>query len=109
MNDYRDEAARPFYSSKVWIACRKAYASSKGYLCERCYSRGIVKRGEIVHHIEPLNAGNIKDPAISLNWDNLYLVCRKCHGEIHAERRFSIDDNGHVSAIDIRKDVTEQS
>lgn len=100
MEKYRDEAANPFYRSRAWTNCRNAYAASRSHLCERCLSRGIIKRGEIVHHIKPLNAGNINDPAFTLSWDNLYLVCRKCHGEVHAEKRFAIDENGHVSAID---------
>ena len=100
MNDYRDEAALPFYSSIAWQNCREAYKKERAHLCERCLSRGIIKRGEVVHHILELNAGNINDPAISLAFSNLMLLCRKCHGEIHAGKRFAIDENGKVSAVD---------
>lgn len=104
MDNYRDEAARPFYASRTWIACRKAYASSKAHLCERCLACGIIKRGEIVHHIQPLNSQNINNPAITLSWDNLMVLCRKCHGEVHADRRFVMDESGKVTAVDIGND-----
>lgn len=98
--NYRDEAANPFYRSHAWTNCRNAYAKSKAHLCERCLGRGIIKRGEIVHHIVPLTSRNINDPAFSLSWSNLMLVCRKCHGEIHAGKRYAIDENGKVTAAD---------
>ena len=100
VDDYRDAAALPFYSSQAWKNCRAAYKKSVANLCERCYSRGIITRGEIVHHIKPLNAGNINDPAFTLSFDNLELLCRKCHGEIHAGKRFAVDENGRITAID---------
>lgn len=97
---YRDQQALPFYSSIAWQNIRKSYAASKAHLCERCLQRGIIKRGEIVHHITPLTSENINDPAISLSYDNLMLVCRQCHGEIHAGKRFTIDENGRITAVD---------
>lgn len=100
-DEYRDQQALPFYSSVAWQNCRRSYAAEKAHLCERCLSRGIIKRGEIVHHIQPLNAHNINDPAVALNLDNLMLVCRQCHGEIHAQKRFTIDENGKIVAMDI--------
>lgn len=99
-DDYRDAAALPFYSSGAWKECRKAYAEYRSHLCERCLSRGQIKRGEIVHHVIPLTADNITDPEITLSWNNLQLLCRRCHGEVHAGRRFMVDDAGHVTAAD---------
>lgn len=100
-DNYREAAALPFYGSQVWKDCRKAYAESKSHLCERCLSRGIIQRGEIVHHIVPLTAENITDPEITLSWNNLQLLCRKCHGEVHAGRRFTVDPDGRITAMDI--------
>lgn len=61
-------------------------------------AKGVMTPGEIVHHITPLTPENIGDPMISLSFNNLRLVCRKCHGEEHStkERRYVIDDNGRV-------------
>lgn len=94
--------AKPFYTSKAWARCREAYAKSKRGLCERCLSDGLVNPGEIVHHKIHLTPGNINDPKITLGWDNLELVCRNCHAEIHSRkpRRFSVDSSGRVTAME---------
>lgn len=92
------EFAKTFYSSVAWKETRKAYAKSKGNLCEVCLSKGIYKAGEIVHHKIHLSPENINDPSVSLNWDNLQLVCRDCHAQIHdgKQRRYKVDDMGKV-------------
>lgn len=91
--------AERFYSSLAWQNTRKAYTSSVGGLCERCLKKGIYQAGEIVHHIKHITPDNINDPNITLNWDNLQLVCRECHAQIHehdSRRRYAVDDLGHV-------------
>lgn len=97
MKDY----AKEFYSSKAWKTTRTAYAKSKGGLCENCLSRGLYKAGEIVHHKIHLSPENIRDPSVSLSWDNLELLCRDCHGMMHdkKQRRYKIDDMGKVTII----------
>lgn len=92
------EWAKVFYKSAGWKHCRDGYAASVGGLCERCLSRGVYKPGEIVHHKVWLTQSNIGDPNVSLNWDNLELVCRNCHAEIHEARvrRYKVDDCGFV-------------
>lgn len=92
----RPEWAKKFYSSNAWKECRKAYASSVGGLCERCMESGIYSPGEVVHHKTPLTAWNINDPTITLNWDNLMLVCNACHQQIHSGRRWKVDEFGRV-------------
>ena len=93
------------YRSKVWKKCKDGYIKSKGGLCETCLSKGLIVPGEIVHHKIHLNADNVNDPDIALNWDNLKLVCRKCHAEEHEEvytkhgghvRRYRVDESGAV-------------
>ena len=89
--------AESFYNSKTWHSCRTAYAQSKRGLCERCLKKGIVKAGEAVHHITPITPENINDPNITLSWDNLMLVCRDCHGELHRRpRRYKVDELGRI-------------
>ena len=86
-----------FYVSDAWKKCRDGYARSKGGLCERCMERGIIRAGEIVHHKVHLTADNITDPNITLNWRNLMLLCRECHGEIHSKpKRYKVLDDGRV-------------
>ena len=92
------EFARGFYKSQAWKDCRESYAKSKRYLCENCLAKGLYSPGEIVHHVINITPENIDDPNVTLNFDNLRLVCRKCHGEEHAHknRRYVIDELGNV-------------
>lgn len=93
------EFSRAFYDSKAWQNTRNEYKKYRGGLCEVCWSKGIIKAGEIVHHKTELTPSNIDDPDIALGWDNLQLVCRECHAEIHdrRQRRYKIDELGRVS------------
>ena len=80
----RSQEVEEFYTGWIWRKCRKAFVISKGNLCERCLKRGIIQPGSKdrpleVHHKIPLTAENVKDPKISLNWDNLELLCKDCH------------------------------
>lgn len=89
--------ARAFYKSQAWKKCRESYARSQGYICETCAKKGLCTPGEIVHHIIEITPENINDPRVTLNWDNLRLVCRKCHGDEHAhKRRYTIGLNGEI-------------
>lgn len=89
--------AERFYKSRTWQDTREAYSKSKGHLCEDCLLKGRYTPGVIVHHIVEITPENISDPRVTLNWDNLRLVCRKCHGEEHAhKRRYLIGDNGEI-------------
>lgn len=92
------EYAERFYKSKAWQHTRDAYAKSKRGLCERCLSEGRLTPGEIVHHKVHLSPENINDPTVSLSWDNLELVCRDCHAQLHdaRKRRYKVDNFGRV-------------
>lgn len=86
--------SRAFYKSSAWRMCRDSYLRSKGGLCEDCLKRGIVTSGAEVHHIEELTPDNIGNPAVTLNWSNLRLLCHACHMKRHAgskEKRYRID------------------
>ena len=70
--------------------------ASVGHLCEVCGGLG-----EIVHHKIPLSEANMHDPKISINNDNLQLVCRSCHKRIHDEldgkgRQYQFDKDGNI-------------
>lgn len=87
-----------FYRSKQWIACRDAYMIKVNHLCERCKAKGIYEPARVVHHKIELTEANYRDPAISLNFDNLQALCQSCHNEIHhrQERRYKIDSDGNL-------------
>ena len=76
-----------FYQSKEWDRIRKAYRLSVYGLCERCGQPGY-----IVHHKERLNMNNIYDCDITLSFENLELLCLKCHNKEHFEKNdFNVD------------------
>ena len=100
VKDMAREFARQFYSSAAWQSCRNEYAKRVHHLCENCMRKGIYRPGVIVHHIEELTPANIHRPEITLNFDNLELLCRECHAEQHTERskgrRYIYGDNGEI-------------
>lgn len=86
--------AHSFYVSQEWISCRRAYAKSKGKMCERCGEAGTQ-----VHHKVRLTPQNITDPNVTMNWDNLELLCDECHHNEHKrkmDRRWAVYDDGRV-------------
>lgn len=74
MKDY----AKGFYTSKAWRDTQRAYMLSKNYVCERCG-----RPAGIVHHKTYITPGNIHDPEITLNFDNLEALCPTCHQNEH--------------------------
>lgn len=63
-----------------------------------CRARGLIVPGEIVHHKIHIEPENINNPNIALNWDNLQLLCRQCHGEAHGTaKRYKVDEFGRVT------------
>lgn len=86
-----------FYKTGAWVSCRDNYLRSVGGLCERCKAKGLIVPAEIVHHKTHLNNENIDDPMISLSFDNLEALCRKCHAEEHGKtKRFDVLPDGTV-------------
>ena len=101
---HHDAEVEAFYTTWTWRKCRKSFAESKGNLCERCLSRGIIEPGSKdrpleVHHKTPLTADNVKDPAISLSWSNLELLCKSCHDEERERKggkRWKVGPDGKI-------------
>lgn len=99
------EWAKRFYNSKAWIKCRELYKQEKNGLCERCLKKGKYNAGEEVHHKIWLTPENINDPYITLNWENLELLCATCHSKEHNEKYsplregFGFDENGDLIEI----------
>lgn len=96
--------AQSFYSSTAWKKTRDSYKRQQHYLCERCLAQGLITPGDIVHHRIRITPATIDDPEVTLNFDNLELLCRKHHEEEHSrernktvDRRYTIDEDGHVT------------
>lgn len=93
------EWAEGFYKSRTWQRCREQkYKQARG-LCERCLAKGIYKPGEIVHHVTHITPDNINDPDVTLNLDNLQLLCRDCHADVHKgyDKRYTVDELGRIT------------
>ena len=93
------EYAEQFYKSLTWQRCREQkYKQARG-LCERCLAKGIYKPGEIVHHKTHITPENISDPDVKLNMDNLQLLCRDCHADVHKgyDKRYTVDELGRIT------------
>lgn len=88
--------AKRLYNSKQWEQCRDSYIKQAGGLCEICLSKNQITVGEEVHHKVFLTQQNINDPNITLNSNNLQLLCKRCHNEIHerwgSENESTTDD-----------------
>jgi len=90
------EFAEAFYRSKAWKQCRRAFFIARHGICERCGGPG-----KIVHHKVYLTPQNINDPNVTLNFDNLELLCQECHNREHHETEpvsdgLRFDENGDL-------------
>lgn len=67
-----------FYKSDRWHLARAFVITRANGLCERCG-----KIGTEVHHIIHLTIDNVDDSSISVNPENLILLCKDCHNKEH--------------------------
>lgn len=81
-----------FYQSVAWKKCRRNYYLSQYGICERC--KGV---GRIVHHKKHVTIENVNDDNITLNFDNLELLCQDCHNKEHMSKvTYMFDENGNL-------------
>lgn len=79
----RHTIIKTFLASETWINFRLGLIAERGNKCQEC-SKIIAKSIDIIgHHIIELTPENVKDHTISLNPDNVLLVCFDCHNKIH--------------------------
>jgi len=92
------EFSRNFYNSKQWKEVRASYISSRFGLCERC---GCANARQ-VHHKIYLTPDNINKPDITIDFNNLELLCDTCHQNEHhkvtgiTEDGLLFDSNGNL-------------
>lgn len=67
-----------FYKSKQWFIARTVKTQNANGRCERCNAVG-----EEAHHKIRLTVNNVDDALISLNQENLELLCKDCHNKEH--------------------------
>ena len=94
------ELAQAFYNSAAWHKVRQLVINRDHGLCQKCGTPGY-----IVDHIIELTPGNINDPEISLNLDNLQYLCLSCHttktfSKYKATRKgLDFDENGDLIQV----------
>jgi 5-methylcytosine-specific restriction endonuclease McrA len=74
----KPKALHNFYKSDTWKLTREIKTRQSNGRCERC---GAI--GEEVHHIIRLNEANVLDASVSINPENLVLLCKDCHNKEH--------------------------
>lgn len=81
-----------FYKSEEWRLARHIKITQAQGRCERC--NGI---GEEVHHKIRLTVNNVNDVMISINQDNLELLCKECHNKEHNrfKKKHIFDNKGN--------------
>lgn len=95
------EFAKSFYNSRAWKELRERVFTEAHGLCEQCGEPGLE-----VDHIVELSPGNINDRSVTLNRDNLRLLCFRCHKIKHqkkekdrAGRECLFDANGNIIGV----------
>ena len=83
--------ARQLYNSKAWINLRFNLIIERGPRCQRCEKVMVDTSRLIGHHRIPLTPANINDQSITLNKDNVELICFDCHNKEH--RRYGYNQH----------------
>lgn len=81
----KDLISRYVYNTNIWRKLRIKKLSINP-LCEKCYSKGIIKSGVDIHHIIPISKGKSIPEMKKLGFDinNLETLCEECHKEVHS-------------------------
>lgn len=79
---------KSFYKSKQWLDFRKVIIEQRtdvdGFVhCADCGKPILKKYDLIIHHKKELSDDNVNDASVSLNPDNVEVVCFRCHNKEH--------------------------
>jgi predicted kinase len=74
---------KSFYASEKWITFRLGLINERGTKCSRCGERIAKSKDLIGHHKIELTPENVHDYMISLNPEQVDLVCFDCHNKEH--------------------------
>lgn len=72
-----------FYSTDEWKDFRKNIITERGNKCTECGKDILIDKQLHVHHIKELTQDNVNDYMVSMNPDNVRIVCHECHNKIH--------------------------
>ena len=74
---------KSFYQSSKWAKFRLAYISKNKPICNICNRFIATAHNITLHHKTELDEVNVDDYTISLNEDNITLLCSGCHNNLH--------------------------
>lgn len=72
-----------FYKSDKWIQFRLAYIGEHDPICKDCGKIIVESKQLHLHHIEELTLENVNDACVSLNPENIVVLCHDCHNKRH--------------------------
>ena len=76
--------AAQFYNSHAWRSLRGRLIVERNYTCEECGGNFAFEPSKLIgHHKKPLTPENITDANITLNPENIKIVCKDCHDKEH--------------------------
>lgn len=88
---------KSFYASEDWITLRLLLINQRSNKCEHCGKIVSKSKDLIGHHKVELTPENVHDRMISLNPDNIELVCFDCHNKEH--KRFGYQSEREVYLV----------
>ena len=89
--------AAKFYNSKEWKDLRGQLIVAAKYTCQKCGKNLVLNPSRLVgHHKIKLDPQNILDVNISLNPQNIEIICKECHDEEHKRYRYSGSHNVYL-------------
>lgn len=74
---------KSFYASEEWQTLRITLINERGNRCQHCGELIAIAKDIIGHHVIEITPENVMDRMISLNPDNIELVCFDCHNKTH--------------------------
>ena len=97
--DMAKDYSKKFYNSSAWKKLSEYIRVSRHYTCEECGEYGTQ-----VHHIIEITPENI-NASITLNENNLQLLCEECHNkkrkkEADVNDGLRFDANGDLIPVD---------
>lgn len=92
-----DDWAKAFYASARWKKFRLALIRERGMRCEKCGRTFLLESDIEAHHVEELTPANVTDPFVTLNPDNILLLCKDCHNAQH--ERYTHKANKRVTIV----------
>lgn len=81
-----------FYKSNIWVKkIRPIIIIRDNNICQRCGKLCTEKYETHIDHIKEVNEYNYNDKNITLNPNNLQVLCQKCHTKKTSIDKISID------------------